>query len=75
MLDVDSFAFVKFDKRVLLQPGVEFDLVRGGDDGTFAEDAFELCFGEVRDADCARFTGFLTFFHGFPGLNRVLVSY
>ena len=36
LLDVDVFGLVVGGEGGLLEPGVEFDLVRGGDDGGFA---------------------------------------
>ena len=66
LLDVDAFGFVVGGEGGLLEPGVEFDLVRGGDDGGFAEEALEFGVAEVGDADGFGFAALEGFFHGFP---------
>ena len=66
LLDVDVFGFVVGSEGGLLEPGVEFDLVRGGDDGGFAEEAREFGVAEVGDADGFGFAALEGFFHGFP---------
>ena len=66
LLDVDVFGFVEGGEGGLLEPGVELDLVRGGDDGGFAEEARELGVAEVGDADGFGFAALEGFFHGFP---------
>jgi len=68
---VDILALVPFDKVVLLKPGVELELVCGGDDGGFVEEALDFGFGEVGDADGFGFAGFEGGFHGFPRVDVV----
>ena len=66
LLDVDVFGLVVGGEGGLLEPGVELDLVRGGDDGGFGEEAGEFRVAEVGDADGFGFAAAEGFFHGFP---------
>ena len=66
LLDVDVFGFVVGGEGGLLEPGVEFDLVRGGDDGSFAQEALEFGVAEVGDADGFGLAALEGFLHGFP---------
>ena len=75
LLDVDAFFFVEGGEGGLLEPGVAFDLVRRGDGGRFGEEAFELRFAEVGDADCFRLAAFERLFHGFPSFDVVYVAW
>lgn len=74
LLHVDAFLFVERGEGGLLEPGVAFDLVRGGDDGRFVEDALQLGFAEVGDADGFRLAAFEGFLHGFPCVDVVGVA-
>ena len=74
LLDVYSLAFIEFDERALLEPGMEFELVGGGDDAAVGEEAFEFCFREVGDADGFCFSGLKEGFHGAPGFEEVGVA-
>ena len=66
LLDVDVEGFVVGGEGGLLEPGVEFELVSGGDDGGGVEEAGEFGVAEVGDADGFGFAGLEGFFHGFP---------
>ena len=68
---MDSFGLVVGGEGALLQPGVEFELVRGGDGGGVGEEALEFRVAEVGDADGAGFAGLQARFHGFPGVEVV----
>lgn len=46
-------------------------VVRGGDDGGFLEETFELGFAEVGDADCSCFAAFEGLLHRFPCFNVI----
>lgn len=48
---MDPLALVEGGEGGLLELGVAFELVRGGDDSGFAQEALELRFAEVGDAD------------------------
>ena len=74
LLDVDAFALVVGGEGGLLQPGVAFNLVRGGDDGRFREEAFELGLAEVGDADGFRLAALQCFLHRFPCVDVVGVA-
>ena len=73
-MDVDSLFLVEGGEGGLLEPGVAFDLVGRGDGGRFGQEAFELRFAEVGDADCFGFTAFERFFHRFPAVEVVCVA-
>lgn len=74
LLDVDASALVERGERLLLEPGVAFDLVRCGDDGGLFEEALELCFAEVGDADGLCLAALEGFLHCFPGVKVVSVA-
>ena len=74
LLDVDAFFPVEGGEGGLLEPWMAFDLVRGGDGGRFGEEAGELRFAEVGDADRFRLAAFEGLFHGFPGFEVVCVA-
>lgn len=70
---MDVVGFVEGGEGALLQPGVEFDLMGRGDDCCFFEEAFELGFAEVGDADGFGFAGFQRRLHCFPGVDVVCI--
>ena len=74
-MDVDAFFFVEGGEGGLLEPRVAFDLVRRGDGGRLGEEAFELRFAEIGDADCFRLAAFEGLFHGFPSFYVVCVTW
>lgn len=74
LLDVDPFFLVIGCEGVLLQPGVQFDLMCSGHDGRFFEQAIEFCFTEVGDTDRFRLAGCEGFLHGFPCVDVVGVA-
>ena len=74
LLHVDTFRFVEGGEGGLLEPGVEFDLVRGGDDGRVLEEALEFRPAEVGDSDCFRLAALEGLLHGFPRVDVVRVA-
>lgn len=75
LLHVDSLALVEGGEGGLLEPGVAFELVRGGDDSGSAQEALELRFAEVGDADGARLAVSAQLLHRFPGVDVVGVAW
>ena len=73
-MDVDAFFLVEGGEGGLLEPGVAFDLVGRGDGGRFGEEAVELRFAEVGDADRFRLAAFERLLHRFPGVEVVCVA-
>lgn len=74
LLYVDAFALVECGECLLLEPGVAFDLVSCGDDSCLFEEALELCFAEVGDADCLCLAALERFLHSLPRVNIVGVA-
>lgn len=72
---MDSLAPVEGGEGGLLEQGVAFELVRGGDDSGFALEALELRFAEVGDADGARLAVSEQLLHRFPGVDVVGVAW
>ena len=75
LLHVDPLALVEGGEEGLLEQGVAFELVRGGDDFGFAQEALELRFAEVGDADGARLAVSEQLLHRFPGVDVVGVAW
>ena len=71
---MDILALVEGGEGGLLEPGVEFDLVRGGDDARFAEEALELRFAEIGNADGFGLAALERLLHGFPGVDVVGIA-
>lgn len=68
-LGEDCFVEVVVDVLFLLVVGVEFDLVDGGGDAGFFDEAVDVGREEVGDADGFDEAFFLELDHGAPGLN------
>lgn len=69
LLHMDALFLVEVGERLLLQPRVEFNLVCCGHNFALFQQALDLGFGEVRDADSASFALLEDLFHGFPCLQ------
>jgi hypothetical protein len=63
--NVDTVLLVPVRERALLQPRVALELVDSGRDRGVVDDALDLFFGEVGDADGFYFSGADEFFEGF----------
>lgn len=75
LLHVDPLALVEGGEGGLLEPGVAFELVRGGDNFGCAQEALELRFAEVGDADGARHAVSVQLLHRFTGVDVVGVAW
>jgi len=72
---MNTLLLVELREVVLLKIRMAFDLVSSRHNRRFLDQALQLRFTEVRDADCAGFAAFEALLHGFVGVDVVAVAH